>query len=68
MRVIKTKDTLCKYCQNNFATCSKENHIEFGNKIGGKNLYGIRLEAWHLKNGEGDAMFNDECDKLLNSR
>lgn len=41
MRVIKTKDTkdnLCKYCQNDFATCPKANHIEFGNGVGNDNV------------------------------
>lgn len=39
---------------------------ELENRMGSEKLYGIRLEAWHMQHGEGDAMFNDECDKLLN--
>ena len=41
MRVIKTKDTkdnLCRYCQNDFPTCQKANHIEFGDGIGNDNV------------------------------
>ena len=39
---------------------------ELENRMGSEKLYGIRLEAWHMQHGEGDAMFNDECDKLIN--
>jgi len=39
---------------------------ELKKRLGSEKLNGVRLEAWHLNNGEGDAMFNDECDKLLN--
>lgn len=41
MRVIKTKDTkdhLCKYCQNDFATCPKANNIKFGDGFGNDNV------------------------------
>jgi hypothetical protein len=41
MRIIKTKETtdhLCKYCQNEFATCRKANHIKFGNGLGNDNV------------------------------
>jgi hypothetical protein len=41
MRVIKTKNTkdnLCRYCQNDFATCPKANHILFGNGVGDDNV------------------------------
>ena len=41
MRVIKTKSTkddLCQYCQNDFATCPKANHIKFGNGFGNDNV------------------------------
>lgn len=36
-------------------------------RLGSEKLNSIRLESWHLKNGEGDSTFNLECDKLLNS-
>ena len=41
MIIIKTKstqDNLCKYCQNDFATCQKANHIEFGDGVGNDNV------------------------------
>ena len=41
MRVIKTKDSkdvLCKYCQNDFASCPKANHIKFGDGVGNDNV------------------------------
>lgn len=38
---------------------------ELEKRIGSEILYGIRLAAWHLQNGEGDAELNNECDKLL---
>lgn len=38
---------------------------ELSKRLGPDLLDGIRLEAWHMQNGEGDAAFNDECDKLL---
>lgn len=28
-------------------------------------LYDLRLAAWHMQNGEGNAEFNEECDKLI---
>lgn len=40
-RVIKTKfttDNLCNYCQLEFATCPKANHIVFGNGVGNDNI------------------------------
>ena len=38
---------------------------ELEKRLGSDRLYGIRLEVFHLQNGEGDAMFNTECDKLI---
>ena len=41
MRIIKTKctkDNLCKYCSNDFATCPKANHIVFGDGVGNDNV------------------------------
>jgi hypothetical protein len=41
MRAIKTKSTkdhLCEYCQLDFATCPKANHIKFGDGIGNDNV------------------------------
>lgn len=41
MRIIQTKctkDNLCKYCSNDFATCPKANHIVFGNGLGNDNV------------------------------
>lgn len=40
---------------------------ELEKRLGSERLYKIRLESFHLKNGEGDKMFNYECDVLLNS-
>ena len=40
---------------------------ELEKRLGSEKLYKIRLELFHLKNGEGDEMFNNECDVLLNS-
>lgn len=39
---------------------------ELEKRMGREKLYGIKLEAGHMQNGESDAMFNNECDKLLN--
>lgn len=53
MRVIKTKETtdnLCKYCQNDFATCPKANHIKFGNGVGNDNVIECSefvVTSWH---------------------
>ena len=33
-----TKDILCKYCQNEFPTCHKAEHIRFGDGIGNDNV------------------------------
>jgi hypothetical protein len=41
MRVTGTKsskDHLCKYCQRDFATCPKANHIKFGDGKGNDNV------------------------------
>ena len=41
IRVLKTtssKDNMCDYCQNIFATCNKANHIKFGDGIGNDNV------------------------------
>jgi len=41
MRVIKTKSTkdiLCNYCQNEFPSCPKANHIKFGDGKGNDNI------------------------------
>lgn len=40
---------------------------ELKERLGSDKLYGIRLGAWHMQNGEGDAEFNEECDKLINT-
>ncbi len=34
-------------------------------RLGSDKLNDIRLETWHLQNGEGDAMFNEACDTLI---
>lgn len=39
---------------------------ELEKRFGSKRLYGIMLGARHMQHGEGDAEFNEECDKLLN--
>lgn len=41
-------------------------YLEIYNRLGSDKVQGIRLGSWHMQNGEGDAEFNDECDKLLN--
>jgi hypothetical protein len=40
-------------------------YLEIHKRIGGDMSQGIRLGAWHLQHGEGDAEFNMECDKLI---
>lgn len=38
---------------------------ELESRLGAVELYNLRLETWHMQHGEGDATFNNECDKLL---
>ena len=33
-----TKDILCNYCQLEFPTCPKANHIKFGDGVGNDNV------------------------------
>lgn len=37
-KTISSKDNLCNYCENNFATCNKANHIRFGDGVGNDNV------------------------------
>ena len=41
-------------------------YTELETRVGSEILYGIRLGACHMQHGEGDAEFNEECDKILN--
>ena len=50
MRVIGTKstrDNLCNYCQLHITTCSKANHIKFGDGDGNDNV--IECSEFTLK-------------------
>ena len=41
MRVVATKsskDNLCNYCQLEFPSCPKANHIKFGDGVGNDNV------------------------------
>jgi len=66
-----TKELLIAY--KNKARCfhseSKADSIyrELENRIGKDELQTLRTETWHMQHGESDAMFNDECDRLLNA-
>jgi hypothetical protein len=37
-KTVSSKDNMCNYCQNNFATCDKANHIKFGDGTGNDNV------------------------------
>ena len=37
-KTISSKDNICNYCQNDFATCDKPNHIKFGDGVGNDNV------------------------------
>jgi len=45
---IHSTDNLCDYCQLEFATCPKANHIQFGNGTGKDNV--IECSEYVLKN------------------
>lgn len=38
MGTISSKDNLCNYCCNEYATCPKANHIRFGDGVGNDNV------------------------------
>ena len=38
---------------------------EIESRLGSDALYGLRLATHHMQHGEGDAEFNEECDKLI---
>lgn len=67
---LSTKELIIAY--KNKARCyyseqkTESIYKELERRIGKEKLYPLRLETWHLQNGEGDSMFNDECDKLMN--
>ena len=37
-KTISSKDNMCKYCQNDFPTCGKPEHIKFGDGVGNDNV------------------------------
>lgn len=41
-------------------------YLEIKNRLGDKKTRGIALASFHMDNGDGDAEFNHECDKLIN--
>lgn len=66
-----TKDLIIAY--KNKARCfhserkAEAIYLEIYNRLGSNKVQGIRLGAWHMQHGEGDAEFNEECSKLLNA-
>lgn len=66
-----TKDLIIAY--KNKARCfhserkAEAIYLEIYNRLGSNKVQGIRLGAWHMQHGEGDAEFNEECNKLLNA-
>jgi len=64
-----TKELLIAY--KNKARCiyseakAESIYRELENRIGRDELQILRTETWHIQHGESDAMFNDECDRLL---
>lgn len=44
---------------------SKSIYNELEKRLGPVKLYDLRLATWHMQNGESDAEFNEECDKLM---
>jgi hypothetical protein len=50
----------CYYCLSAAEAIYRELNKRLGSKV-----YNLHTEAWHMEHGEGDAMFNDECDKLI---
>lgn len=63
-----TKELLIAYknkarCNYSKSAISIYNQLE--KIIGTEGLYDLRLSVWHMQHGEGDAEFNEQCDKLI---
>ena len=53
----------CHYSFN----ASESIFLELERRMRSDKLNALRLETWHMRNGEGCTMFDSECDKLINA-
>ena len=64
-----TKDLVLAYKEK--ARCfhslrsAEQIYREMELRLGPEVLYNLRLATWHMRSGEGDAEFNEQCDILI---